>query len=393
MGKSALFIINFANASKIFYPGQPVNGEVQLELKEDVKVRAIRLEFGGFAHVRWTEQHGSGKHRRTVTYYSREDYFKQIVNCQSPPPGSDNMILKPGSYRYPFQFQLPPAMPSSFEGHFGRVRYYVKATMDKPWAFDEDITHYYTVVNLLDLNMQPDASKPGEAANSKTLCCLCCESGPITGKHRINKLGYVPGEAIQIEAECVNHSNRDVKMTRMELVQVIYYKTPSKTRPVSTIVQRLDRKLVGKGDTDFWSGQQLVIPPLPSSGLVGCNIIDIQYFWQYVCEPSGPAFSLRVPINIIIGGIPLVTAARQYGATNPMNYGFGGSSIPAPAVVFPDNVPRPAFASFSTYNNAGAQGQGNAVQPSDDTPMDTFSPHYPYYNWNQYDTTFKPQTY
>ena len=44
----------------------------------------IRLEFGGAANVRWTESHGSGKHRRTVTYSSNELYFNQIVPCQSP---------------------------------------------------------------------------------------------------------------------------------------------------------------------------------------------------------------------------------------------------------------------------------------------------------------------
>ena len=61
---------------------------------------------------------------------------------------------------------------------------------------------------------------PGDAEGSKTLCCLCCKSGPITGKHRIDRLGYVPGEAIPIMAECINHSSRDVKMTSMQLVQV-----------------------------------------------------------------------------------------------------------------------------------------------------------------------------
>ena len=61
-------------------------------------------------------------------------------------------------------------------------------------------------------------------------------------------------------------------------------------------------------------------------------------FFKYVCEPSGPAFSLRVPINIIIGGIPLVSSVRQYGATNPMNYGINGTMPPPPSIAFPDNV-------------------------------------------------------
>ena len=68
------------------------------------------------------------------------------------------------------------------------------------------------------------------------------------------------------------------------------------------------------------------------------NFILFFLFFKYVCEPSGPAFSLRVPINIIIGGIPLVSSVQQYGATNPMNYGINGTMPPPPSVAFPDNV-------------------------------------------------------
>jgi hypothetical protein len=36
MGKVGLFTIYFANPSKIFYPGQVVQGEVQLQVKDEV---------------------------------------------------------------------------------------------------------------------------------------------------------------------------------------------------------------------------------------------------------------------------------------------------------------------------------------------------------------------
>jgi hypothetical protein len=39
MGKMGLFTIHFANSSKIFYPGQDVQGEVQLQVKDEVKIR------------------------------------------------------------------------------------------------------------------------------------------------------------------------------------------------------------------------------------------------------------------------------------------------------------------------------------------------------------------
>ena len=39
MVKMGLFTIHFANPSKIFYPGQDVQGEVQLQVKDEVKIR------------------------------------------------------------------------------------------------------------------------------------------------------------------------------------------------------------------------------------------------------------------------------------------------------------------------------------------------------------------
>lgn len=94
------------------------------------------------------------------------------------------MMLKPGLYKYPFQFQLPPGIPSSFEGHFGRVRYCVKATMDRPWAFDEDVASYFTVLQLLDLNTLPQATV-------RFSCLLQAHThmqGVYTHSHRVSRL-------------------------------------------------------------------------------------------------------------------------------------------------------------------------------------------------------------
>lgn len=63
-----------------------------------------------------------------------------------------------GKYSYPFQFQLPPNLPTSFEGEYGHVRYWVRASIEKPWKFDHMTKKAFTVVSALDLNSLPEAN-------------------------------------------------------------------------------------------------------------------------------------------------------------------------------------------------------------------------------------------
>ena len=60
-----------------------------------------------------------------------------------------------GTHTYDFQIELPASLPSTFEGGYGYVRYFCKATIDKPWKFDHDVKVPFTVLSILDLNLQP----------------------------------------------------------------------------------------------------------------------------------------------------------------------------------------------------------------------------------------------
>lgn len=57
-----------------------------------------------------------------------------------------------GEHVYPFSTMLPPQLPSSFDGEHGHVHYTVKATLDRPWKFDQDTKLVFNVVTPVDLN-------------------------------------------------------------------------------------------------------------------------------------------------------------------------------------------------------------------------------------------------
>ncbi|CAK8696973.1 unnamed protein product [Clavelina lepadiformis] len=207
MGKVKSFHIAFNGDKSVFVAGEIITGNIILQLNESMKARALRIKFHGKAHVHWSEQRGSGKNRRRVHYNANEDYFHNVVSVHGKESGgmSENAESIPaGQNIFPFQFQLPAELPSSFEGRHGYIRYYAKATIDKPWKFDHNTKKAFTILDNVDLNQDPDARLPVTANDSKTLCCLCCASGPIQAEVHLDRAGYVPGEFIMVNANVEN---------------------------------------------------------------------------------------------------------------------------------------------------------------------------------------------
>ena len=61
---------------------------------------------------------------------------------------------------------------------------------------------------------------PTGGQDDKMICCLCCASGPITASLTLQRMGYVPGEYILINAEINNNSSRSIDKTEVELESV-----------------------------------------------------------------------------------------------------------------------------------------------------------------------------
>ena len=57
-----------------------------------------------------------------------------------------------GQHVYPYQFQLPANLPSSYEASIGRVRYFIECVVDRPWKFDYKAKLPFTVNSIYDLN-------------------------------------------------------------------------------------------------------------------------------------------------------------------------------------------------------------------------------------------------
>lgn len=189
------------------------------------------------------------------------------------------MELPAGENVYPFACSLPPNLPSSFEAQWGHVRYTVKATLDRPWKFDQEVKIAFTVVSNFDLNREPRASEPINQESSKTFCCLCCGSQPLKVNVTLPARGYVPGQAMPVRVTVDNKSNVVVETIKLILRKIVTFRatTPRPdTKRDKIVVAEVSKGPVTAGDYSDYE-QRLEIPPLPPSNLTNCSIIDLEY--------------------------------------------------------------------------------------------------------------------
>ncbi|XP_062579348.1 arrestin domain-containing protein 3-like [Saccostrea cucullata] len=354
MGKLKAFFIELENSDGVFSPGQTINGKLVIELNEEMKMREIRWTIKGLAYVHWSESKttGTGGNSRTETVYytATENYFDytEPVFGRGVEMGDKN-CLPAGQHVFPFAFSLPQNIPSSFEGGVGYVRYTIKGTIDKPWKFDHTTKRPFTVITSLDLNTQPTASHSHQNVDIKYLCCLCCKSGPIMGLLKLDRSGYVPGEAIYFNAEVQNMTTRVCKILAKLYMTTVFH-TAKKSKTTHSEVAKVVYQDIRPGDTETWSGR-LIVPPLPPSHLQGCRIIDPTYYLELIVDPSGPAFDLHVPVLVIIGTIPLYSVVEQYRTL----HGFSAPEQP--------ELP-PTHTATPVTTNVGAAPTTNLPPPS-----------------------------
>ncbi|CAG2057104.1 unnamed protein product, partial [Timema podura] len=120
--------------------------------------KGIVIHFKGEAYVKWDESESrknddGTESNITVERTGQEQYFENKYNLV----GAGEMTLQQGDHVYPFTTHLPPNLPSSFEGEYGYIRYTVKATLDRPWKFDQEVKSAFTVLTPLDLNTHETA--------------------------------------------------------------------------------------------------------------------------------------------------------------------------------------------------------------------------------------------
>ena len=354
MGKPRLFVITLSGGNPVYFAGSNVEGSVSLELSEPKKMQGITIVFSGKAYVHWLEHRttGSGQNQRTeiIDYTDTQIIFNDVF-IQLWGNGRDAQELAAGRYEFPFKFQLPSnlVLPTSFEprSHTGYIRYSLLARIQRSWKFDHTTTRAITVNEIIDINnTQLTASL--SSSNEKTLCCLCCASGPISLSVKTDRGGYCPGESIAISTEAENHSSRRINSVRATLKQTVVYYARGHRHVENKVIQRIEGPGIEPNASSNWSNELLPIPPTVPS-ISSCRILNLSYF-LLVTLGIPRAIDLHVTIPITVGNVPFRGPGSAAGSTNtypaPQTQPSApGAPYPPPAVnPYPPVAPPPAGA-------------------------------------------------
>lgn len=293
----------FRDPMATYKAGDVVTGSVFLELAQEFKIKSVRLFLNGVSRVHWDEKRAYTKGSSSKLSHKNMDAYldESIMIMGRPAEGS----LNAGRYDWPFTVRLPPYLPASFEGQWGRVQYWAKVVVERPWKGAMDFTRNFVVLGSLDLNTEPEAKKQIDGTGDMMAGTLCCRSGPISGRLELARRGFVPGESIPFSARLHNESTKKLNC-RVVLVQQCTFRADKEVRKTSTLLKGLTKGEIPPREEVEWEDQIKTIPQLPPTKLGGgCKNIEVKYILKLVAVASGPGSDLEVPVELILGTVPL----------------------------------------------------------------------------------------
>jgi len=298
MGKLTEFFIGYDTNRQVYYPGEVLRGSIVVNLNEPMQMRGIKLELHGKAYCHWSERRGSGKSRYTVNYTGRDNLLQTDIRLYGN--GENKIEHDAGRFDYQFAFQLPPVLPSSFEGSHGHIRYYLKANIDRPWKFDKTAKSPLIINELIDTNNMMYSRGPGDGKSKEVGCCFSIGQLNISGS--IDRACYCPGETIYINSQVENDSSRNMTALKGKLIQTVTYRdngyhTKYSTKTLSKIVG----EGIPKGQYANWVNKELLVPACPPS--IKTSVLEVDYSVLIKVDvPWGSDPSVVLPITV--GTIP-----------------------------------------------------------------------------------------
>jgi len=286
-----------------YIAGEIITGNCMLTITEPVQATSLIIKWKGMERTKFEisrtetyQQNGETKFRTVVDKHKQEQtFFKTQLLLANYQGGT----VAPGTYQFPFQFQLPNELPGNFNDHKhvlgseyrGAIVYKVKSNLDNVVEKDIKDTKYLFVVPRSMTIPQPVTCK-----NEKSF--LFGGSGKLYMDVQIGKNVFQPGEMIPVHVVIDNQSKKKVDKLKVKLMRDITLKCKGHNYSYSEEVNRNEFQGVDKkAKLDNVLNYQLPKDIYPST--TG-SMISCKYHLDIECDVA-MAFDLEVhPVVEII---------------------------------------------------------------------------------------------
>ncbi|TSK72084.1 Arrestin domain-containing protein 1 [Bagarius yarrelli] len=353
MGKLQEFEITFSHNKVVYSPGETISGTLRIIIANSLQYKAIKVNCVGSC--------GISSKMNDTSWMVEEQYVSSMLSV------ADKGSLPAGEHCFPFQFLIPTHAPTSFEGPFGKVLYKIRAVIDTPrFSKDYKCQRPFYLLNALNLNELPDIEQPSCAVTTKKFTYFLVKTGTLMLKAHSDLRGYTPGQIIKLSTEIHNKSGKDTGYR-------VTYKLKRPLFDLRTIAE-VEGAGVKAGKHAEWK-EQIIVPPLPQSGLAGCSFIDIEYFIQVSLKsPEAvvtlPVYIGNIPVNLTPTRPPPPTHLQQGAAIAPMPSVSPDPVVPSapPAEDNEDEVPGAGALSSEeiptkSHSQQDPTGQAVAMSP------------------------------
>ncbi|XP_006004170.1 arrestin domain-containing protein 4 [Latimeria chalumnae] len=304
--------IVFENEEKSGYcSGEVISGQVLVEVVEETKIKAVRMEVRGCAKVNLHDNPAVMHSTPSATSPCAEEveYLHFWLKIREATGGERFITLPTGKHELPFSFQLPQGpLVTSFTGKYGSVQYWATAVLERPSLPDQSVRREFPVISHIDVNT-PALLSPVSRNVEKMVGCWLFTSGPISLSAKIDRRGYCNGEAIPIYAEIENCSSRLI-VPKAAIFQTQTFLARGKTKTFRQVIANVRGNHIASSSMDNWNGKTLKIPPVIPS-ILDCCIIRVEYSLAvYVHIPGSKKLMSELPL--VIGTIP----HNRFGSRN-----------------------------------------------------------------------------
>ena len=357
-------MLKFLFDQQVYAPGSTVRGKLLVNLNKKLHTEHIKVSVHGNALLKnWSDDPFRSDNSHSETYLDMAFYLWRKDSSVK-----DDSLCS-GSYEFPFEFPLPPDIPSTFKDVKGFVEYTCKAWIPSSGMFGRDYGLVATIpvqrrIILPATSLHDPQYDEREVAGGLFKC-----SGRIKLSVELPRSGYLLGEYVPLSGHIMNTSTSSVRLCAY-LIQHVVYTNPRCLQANRQAHYSRSSAAIGQFARSLrmqnipWTCMFRIPDNLPPSGATeGCQYFAISYTLKVFMVGSGTAKSASITFDITVGNglvipqtesaqLTLNNEAQRYEQTVDFNDTAEDQSIPVDPFYLGGGIGVDPFMATGSYSES-----------------------------------------